>query len=286
MERAMELPGGINIDGVLKRSFRFKPVTGGFEMMVGEGARDAGSLPARVTAILSAALAELGGASASIPAVRSLCVGDRQFLMTRLAAHIEDQDIWLTGECHACGELFDVSLRYSVLPVKPAGAEFPETTVETELGSLRVRVPTGADQEAVAAAADETAALNLLLRRLLSTVDPSGTLDIERLSDEDIAAVEARLEAMAPEIAARLQTRCPSCGTENQLPISPYTFLQRPVGDIYSEIHLLASTYHWSESDILALPRARRRIYLQMIDQSRGMKDPQAFIEESRVWDI
>jgi hypothetical protein len=282
----MELPGGIKTDGVLRRSFRFKPVTGDFEMMAGEGARDTGSLPARVTAVLSAALAELGGAPASVPAVRSLCVGDRQFLMARLAAHIEDQDIWLTGECHSCKELFDAPLRYSGLPVKPAGPEFPETTVETGLGCLRVRVPTGADQEAVAAAADETAALNLLLQRLLSTVDPSGAIDIERLSAGDIAAVEARLEAMAPEIAARLQTRCPSCGAENQLQISPYTFLQRPVGDIYGEIHRLASTYHWSENDILALPRARRRIYLQLIDQSRGMQNPQAFIEESRAWDI
>jgi len=282
----MELPGGIIIDGVRKRSFRFKPVTGCFEIMVGEGAREAGSLPARVTAVLSEALAELGGAPASVPAVRNLCVGDRQFLMIRLATHIEDQDVWLTGECVACGELFDVPLRYAALPVKPAGMEFPETVVETGLGSLRVRVPTGADQEAVADAADESAALDVLLKRLLSAIEPSRTLDIEQLSSEDIAAVETRLESMAPEVAVRLQTRCPGCGAENRLPISPYASLQRPAGDIYGEIHRLASNYHWSESDILALPRARRQMYLQLIDRSRGMHNPQAFIEENRAWGI
>lgn len=277
----MELPGGIKIDGVLKRSFRFKPATGSFEIMLGEGARGAGSLPARITAVLSEALAELGGTAASVAHVRNLNVGDRQFLMAQLAAHIDDQDVWLTAECGKCRKLFDVPLRYSALPVKPAGEEFPETTVETGLGRLRVRVPTGADQEAIAAVDEEAAALYILLQRLLSMVDPSRALDVAQLSDNDIAAIEARLEAMAPEIASRLKTYCPGCEAENQLPISPYAALQRPVGDLYTEIHRLANTYHWSERDILDLPRTRRQIYLQLIDQSRGMQNPQAFIEAS-----
>lgn len=277
----MELPGGIKIDGVLKRSFRFKPVTGSFEIMLGESGRGAGSLPARITAVLSAALAEIGDTAATVSHVRNLSVGDRQFLMVQLAAQIDDQDVWLTAECTKCRELFDVPLKYAALPVKPAGEEFPETTVETGLGSLRLRVPTGADQEAIAAVADDTAALPILLQRLLSTTDPSRALDVTQLSDNDLAAIEARLEAMAPEIAARLKTYCPGCEAENQLPISPYAALQRPAGDLYTEIHRLANTYHWSERDILDLPRTRRQIYLQLIDQSRGIQNPQAFIEAS-----
>ncbi len=277
----MELPGGIKIDGALKRSFRFKPVTGSFEIMLGESARQAGTHPACITAVLSEALAELGGSAVNVSRVRDLSVGDRQFLMVQLAAHIDDQDVWLTAECRQCRELFDVPVRYSELPVKLAGEEFPETTIKTEIGRLRVRVPTGSDQEALATIDDESEAMPILLQRLLSTVEPSQTIDVEQLNDNDIAAIEARVEAMAPEIAARLLTRCPGCEAENQLPISPYASLQRPVGDLYAEIHRLAYTYHWSESDILGLPRTRRQIYLQLIDQSRGMQNPQAFIEAS-----
>jgi len=277
----MELPGGIKIDGALKRSFRFKPVTGAFEIMLCESARQAATHPARITAVLIEALAELGGTAVSVARVRDLSVGDRQFLMVRLAGHIDDQDVWLTAECSRCRELFDVPVKYSDLPVKPAGEEFPETIVKTELGSLRVRVPTGADQEALATVDNESEALTILLQRLLSTVDPSRVFDVHQLSENDIAAIEARVEAMAPEIATRLLTRCPGCEAENQLPISPYASLQRPVGDLYAEIHRLANTYHWSESDILGLPRTRRQIYLQLIDQSRGMQNPQAFIEAS-----
>jgi hypothetical protein len=277
----VELPGGIRIDGALKRSFRFKPVTGSLEIVLCESANAAGNQPACITAVLNQALAELGEAAVSVARVRDLSVGDRQFLISQLAAHIGDQDLWLTAECGKCQELFDVPLRYADLPVKPAGEDFPETTVETGQGSLRVRVPTGADQEAIATVDDETDALHILLQRLLSPVEPSQALDVKQLSEIDITAIEARVEAMAPEIASRLQTRCPSCEAENQLPFSPYAALQRPASDLYVEIHRLANTYHWSETDILGLPRARRQIYLQLIDQSRGMQSPQAFIEAS-----
>jgi len=275
----VKLPGGIRIDGVIKRSFHFKPVTGSFEIMLCESARDAGSHPARITAVLSEALEELGDTAVSASRVRNLSVGDRQYLMCQLAAHIDDQESWLTAECGKCRELFDVSLRYADLPIKPAGKEYPETAVETEQGNLRVRVPTGADQEAIATVDDEIKALHILLQRLLSTVEPSRAFDVEQLSQNDIAAIEARVEAMAPETATHLRTHCPNCETENQLPISQYQSLQHPVGDLYAEIHRLASCYHWSESEILALTRARRQIYLQLIDQSRGMQDEPSFIE-------
>jgi hypothetical protein len=36
-------------------------------------------------------------------------------------------------------------------------------------------------------------------------------------------------------------------------------------------VHVLASTYHWSERQILGLPRSRRRLYLDLIDRSRGV---------------
>jgi hypothetical protein len=277
----VELPGGIKIDGALKRSFHFKPVTGSVEIAVCESASDAGTIPARVTAVLSEALAELGDMPVSVPRIRNLSVCDRQFLMGQLAAHIDDQLVWLTAECGQCHEMFDVSLRFAELPVKPAGKDYPETTVETELGKFRVRVPTGADQEAIAMVADETEALHGLLQRLLSTVESSRSLDVKQLSQSDIAAIEARVETMAPEIATYVRTQCPGCATENQIPINPYAALQCPVGELYAEIHRLANTYHWSESDILGLPRTRRKIYLQLIDQSRGMQNHQSFIEAS-----
>jgi hypothetical protein len=279
----MELPGGFLVGGVLQRSFRFKPVTGALELVLSESGWSACNHPARVTAVLCAALDSLGdGDGVSADRVRNLSVGDRQFLMRRLATYIDDRLFWRTVHCAGCGEKIDLPVRHSELPVKSAGEEYPETTLETGVGTLRVRVPTGADQEAIADIGDEEEALRALLDRITSAEAPEDGwrgLDLSRLSREDVAAIEARVEAMAPEVASHLLTVCPYCARENRVPVSPYACLERPVGELFSEIHRLAFWYHWSERDILSLPRSRRRVYLDLIDRSRGMHSTRQFLE-------
>ncbi len=275
----MELPGGILIEGRIRRGFRFKPVTGYLEMALNESAEGAETHPSRVTAALCQALQTLGDDAATVERVWGLSVGDRQFLMQRLSAHINDGQKWLTAECGACGEPFDVSFRYAELPVKPAGPDYPETAFSAAIGRLRLRAPTGADQEAVAAIADEAAALRVLLTRLVSAEDPDRPVDASQLTEAEIAAIEARIEAMAPEAATHLLARCPRCEAENRVPVSPYGCLERPGGELYGEIHQLARGYHWSEHDILSLPRRRRRIYLRLIDRNRGMRSAEPLLE-------
>ena len=66
-------------------------------------------------------------------------------------------------------------------------------------------------------------------------------------------------------------TPCPECGADNRVSIDPYFCLGRVSQDLFGDIHRLASHYHWSEAEILAMPRWRRQRYLALIDRSRGM---------------
>lgn len=279
----MELPGGLLWGGALQRSFCFKPVTGTLELTLAESGWSARSHPERVTAVLCAALHRLGDENGvSADRVRSLCVGDRQFLMRKLAAHIDDRVFWLTVACSECREKLDVPVRHSELPVKPAGEGYPETVMETSLGLLRVRVPTGADQEVLARIEDDDRALGVLIERITAVAGAEtegGGVDVSRLSPDELAAIEARVEAMAPEVASHLLVTCPHCLSENTVPITPYACLERPVGELFSEIHRLAFWYHWSERDILELPRTRRQLYLDLIDRTRGLHGAGSFRE-------
>lgn len=47
---------------------------------------------------------------------------------------------------------------------------------------------------------------------------------------------------------------------------------------LLTEVHALALHYHWSERDILALPRARRRRYLALLADAlaRGRREDEA----------
>lgn len=272
----MLLPGGLWRGGARRRDFAFKPVTGEVELAMAEQATPDPNVPAWVTGVLATTLEHVGGQPADRDLVRGLGVGDRQFLARRLAAHLDRDAVWLTADCGHCGQDFDFRLRQSALPVKEVdggGPDEPRAEVATTLGVCSLRPPTGADQEAVAALDDEAEALRTLVRRCLLSVagepveEPAGIA----LEESDLEAIETALEAVSPEVALTVRARCPECDGENDVWVDPYLGLWGHGDELFAEIHTLASGYGWSEDQILRLPRARRRIYLRLIDQARGM---------------
>ena len=267
----LSLPGGIFLEGELRRDYRFLPITGALELALGESARFVDTHAAQITTVLSQTLDSIGGTPVSEELVRNLSVGDRQFLMVRLAAHIDDQPVWLTAPCSTCGERFDVSYRYLELPVKRAGDEYPCAMVSTTSGDLLVRVPTGADQELIASAAEEEEGMRILLRCIVSSSKKDAEFAPAKLDTAAIHVIEQRVEAMAPEIATELLSQCPHCDADNTIALNPYACLAHPVEGIFDEVHTIASHYHWSEQAILEMPRDRRQTYLRLIDSGRGM---------------
>lgn len=276
----MELPGGLSDGAVRRRDFRFGPISGALELMLSDSLSDSVHHPARVTRVLCKALESLGGEPATPQAVRSLCVGDRQFLMRQLSALLEPGTQWQTTRCVDCGELFEICYEHARLPVKVAPGGFPRVQVETRLGCIWVRSPTGEDQECLAEIDDDGQALNHLLMRLISPVDDGRPLQHQSLDDHDRDLIERTVEEISPEIATQSQSRCPHCGAPNRVDISPYACLERSPGSLFEELHTLALHYHWSEQAILALPQSRRRTYLNLIDRSRGMHGADALIRQ------
>jgi hypothetical protein len=83
--------------------------------------------------------------------------------------------------------------------------------------------------------------------------------------------VEATMEAMAPSMSGDLQGTCPECGSEVAVYFEARQFCLRELRDraafIYQDIDLLARRYRWSETDILAMPHARRTNYAELARQ-------------------
>ena len=272
----MKLPGGLWLDDRLNRSFAFRPLTGTVELAVAEAFHEAPSLPAAVTSALAAALDHVDHQDVAPALIDALSVGDRQFLAQQLAGCLGKDAVWLTATCTGCRVPFDFQIHFSRLPVKAASADYPFARVETSRGVARWRVPTGADQKALASVTDHQQAVSILAARCLVEVrghDPAPPADqwVAGLSAADLARVEASLEETAPEVATAVRATCPECDQESLVAIDPYLVLRSRHDLIDQEIHTIASTYHWREADILALPRQRRRRYLHLIDRSRGM---------------
>lgn len=96
------------------------------------------------------------------------------------------------------------------------------------------------------------------------------------LSEGKIAKkkAEALLDAAAPLLSIGLATECPHCEKSQVVEFEVGSYLiealaaERPL--LIRETHLIASRYGWSHETIMALPRADRRAYAQLIIAERG----------------
>lgn len=277
----MELPGGLLCDGRLRRDYRFKTVTGELERALSESGFYTYTLPEQVTRILSCSLSEVAGFAVDQNLCRSLSAGDRQFLVLQLEALIDASPRWITALCAGCGEQLQFQITPGSLPVKPAGEGYPERILELSIGELSLRVPNGGDEEFVSAqTSGGESLLHGLLSRLLSS--QGQPVDLGRLNDADLETLDQLLDEMSPQAGLAASIDCPHCHLQQEAAIDPHAWIVRETASLDLDIHNLAFHYHWSEQDILQLPRARRERYLHLIDQSLGkyradelIQDPQ-----------
>ena len=262
------LPGGLLVEGQRRREALLRPIDGWLEEQVGTAMAGRGSLPVVVSSVLDAALLSLGGKVGAPERAATLTIADRQWLMLNLAHALQEGGYWLKGHCDDCDQPFDLYIDPRQLPVKVAGESFP--FVELDLGEdrLRLRLPNGADQERIAGL-DADEAVTLLLSACLLSVNgeqvPAGYAD--RLDADDLQKIEEALDEVSPHVGTVLATACPECKRPQQMEINPYLLSAAKHEALFQEVHTLASEYHWSENEILSLPRQRRQLYLRLIER-------------------
>lgn len=269
---ALTLPGGLQREGVVYRNAVLQPLTGRLEQVISEELDSADNLPQAVSKILGTALHSIGGFMADEVMTSGLCVADRQYLMMQLAGLIADDTFWLTGNCKQCSASFDICLQRSQLPVRQAALSYPWVNLHCAGHQLRLRIPSGDDQAAIADL-DEALALRQLLTDCIVEINPAVAVPVfvDSLTKEDITRIDNALEAVSPAACTSVATQCPECAAQQVVQLDPYSLDVLDLDNLYSQVHLLACFYHWSESEILSLPRKRRQRYLCYIDAAQGV---------------
>lgn len=211
--------------------------------------------PRRALAVLEAAL--LGAAP---DALARLPVGRRDELLLQVREVLFGSEFEATARCPRCADrlevLFDTG---DVRRPPPDGAP---GCVRVGADEVRFRLPTGLDLVAVAGEPDPAARARLLWRRC-----------VEWPGDEVPGAVRAAVgEAMRfadPQAAVAVPVECPGCGHAWAEPFDIAGFLWDELrawaARTVREVHLLATAYGWTEGTVLALPAARRRRYLELV---------------------
>jgi hypothetical protein len=206
--------------------------------------------------------------------VRDLTVGDREALLLRLRTWLLGDRLDAVIECPTvdCGEKIDVEL--SIADILQEEYDHGAAEYEEALGVgdtrrlVRFRLPTGADQEAVASIArsDIAAAARVLLERCVVSIagrDPGPYLD------EIGGLVATRWEQLDPQAETTLRFVCPNCGSEFETLLDAGSFLFEELATrsaaLFHEVDALARTYHWTEAEILSLSPKRRRRYVELL---------------------
>ena len=150
------------------------------------------------------------------------------------------------------------------------GSEY-ELALDGGAGRIRFRLPNGGDQERAArlAASDPGAAADLILDGCIVGVsDGEGrTIGVDQLPAGWRGRLAEVCAGLDPDARTEMGLSCPECGAVSSALFDASTFLLaelRRADGIFAEVDRLARAYHWSEAEILALPLARRRRYLEL----------------------
>lgn len=246
-----------------------RPMTGEAEALLAESRPED---PALTIALLE----RLGEAPV---AWHALPVHDIDVLMVRLRQVLAGDRVVAEVSCGGagCGQRVDMSFNLggyvahhrprpahgrgwtvSPSPDAPGWHRIEADGIETTL----FRPPTLSDQIAVAGASDEAAML------AARCIRPEGLRGRVR------RRVEAAMEAMAPPLARSLQGHCPDCGAAIEAWFDARLYCLQDLCArarfVFEDIDLLAERYHWSEREILRLPRARREFYAERARAARA----------------
>jgi hypothetical protein len=159
--------------------------------------------------------------------------------------------------CPACAEQLEMQLALAqIAPPKSAASRSALRTVRIAGRRINCRLPNSEDLLAVATLTDLTEAREQLIARCV----PSGDPDLRERA-------AARLARQTDDV--QLDLTCPACGHAWQSAFDIAAFVWRELDDwaqrTLHEIHVIASAYGWSETEILELSARRRQTYVEML---------------------
>jgi hypothetical protein len=126
------------------------------------------------------------------------------------------------------------------------------------------RLPTSRDLAAVVHEPDETVAARRLLQQCAEDELPESAWN-----EKQIEIVGESMAATDPLAEIRLSFDCPSCGAHFEESLDLPSFIWEEVEargkQLLMQVHTLASTYGWSQAEILSLSPGRRDFYMEMV---------------------
>ena len=219
-----------------------------------------------MTGVLSACLADDEGERLDQQTLARWTLAQRLqgLIAVRLAGGAGRVGVGVT--CPACGGGMELDIELARFIALPGAAEVAWRSTDGE--EVIVRLPRGEDQErwSTNATSDPFA----IATSLVVTIDGAPPPSDFRVPPTWLPGLDDALEAHDPLTVLALGAECPDCAVAAEHEVDLGAVLLREIGveqrALLDDVCRLAAALHWSEVDILALPRWRRVQYLARID--------------------
>lgn len=215
-------------------------------------------------AVIYAALADPLRSPAEL---RELPIGQRDASIMQLRAAMFGSRLTATAACPRCDERVEFELDLTTLTLGSPTAGSATVVAEFDGWQVSSRLPSTAD--VARAAAQGGGARGLLEQCVLAVSHHEAAARIEELPDELVDALGDRMSAADPAADIGLALTCDACDFAWEAPFDIVPVIDREldafVRATLEDVAALAGAFGWSEKDVLAMTRARRRSYLSLV---------------------
>jgi hypothetical protein len=175
--------------------------------------------------------------------------------------------------CPGCKDPLELSLR--TLDLKTESCDLPENSfsIMSEEYEIKFRLPNSRDLFSISACREIKEAKQMMLKRCITEIRRNGEIcriDIQ-LPNGSGEKISERMREIDPQAYVEVNLICPSCGFRWQRIFDVATFFWKEI-DAWAlrtlmEVHVLASAYGWSETEILSMSQWKRQVYLEMVGE-------------------
>ncbi|MEJ2670936.1 MAG: phage baseplate protein [Deltaproteobacteria bacterium] len=203
-------------------------------------------------------------------ALARLSIGQRNLRLLKLREQTFGPQIVGLARCPHCGEQLELIFRTDDLKGAPEAEPEETLMLRIEGDEVQFRLPNSLDLALIDPHQDLAHNRQLILKRCLLKVSHAGEArSLDHLSADAVEAIMARMAKADPHADVSLNVACVQCGQKWQAPFDIGRFFWTEIHAwairVLDELHLLASAYGWSESDLLAMSQRRRQFYLERI---------------------
>jgi hypothetical protein len=204
--------------------------------------------------------------------LKKLSLGDRALLLLTARKLIIGDNLSCTTSCPSCEMAMSLDISVEAIIMRAEDRELSMENYELKasgFSSLRVRPLTAEDQDMlVIKKGSGPDALAQELAKACIVRSESALPEI--LPESLLEAISSRLDEIDPLSNINLRLLCPECGHGflASLPVEDFVLgeLGMTGGQLEREVHWLAFNYHWTEDQILSLPSAKRKRYVELVN--------------------